>query len=228
MCVSATVSFSLSGLLVAGGGLCLYKAHQIDRKYIPMSLFPVIVGIQQAAEGYVWTGFSMNDQASINLWAMVYLFFTWMVWPVWVPFMTATLEPDHKRKRQLSSFVTAGFILGVALYIPNFWHPEWLEVSAVRNSIVYNCTFMTESLFPRWAAYLLYLFLIGLPPLLSSHLFVRVFGASLIAAIPLTYFFFSYAHVSVLCFFAALITTYLIYVIATDKCRVHSSRLLNG
>lgn len=49
------------------------------------------------------------------------------------------------------------------------------------------------------------------------------FGMAVRAAfVPLTYFFFSYAHISVLCFFVAVMTIYIIYVILEDKCETRS------
>jgi hypothetical protein len=110
-------------------------------------------------------------------------------------------------------------MLGLVLYLPNFWNPEWLKVSIINHSIAYQYTFITDNTLPRAIPYLLYLSLIALPPLLSSHRALNIFGAGLVAFVPLTYFFFYYAHVSVLCFFAAGMTLYIIYVILHDKCK---------
>lgn len=220
MCISAEVSYAVSGLLIAGGGYCLYKARQVDRRYIPLALFPLVIGVQQAAEGYVWSGFAAGNAGIITTGALIYLFFTWIFWPSWVPFMTACLEPDaqSRKARILKMLAAAGLIHGILLYLPNYFGDTLLRVATAHHAIAYHCHFITEPLVPRWAHYMLYLALVGLPPLFSSHLFLRIFGASLIAAIPLTYAAFAYAHISVLCFFAALITLYLVYVIATDKC----------
>lgn len=224
MCVSAEVSFTVAGLLISGGGYCLYKAEKIDKAYIPLALFPLVVGIQQIAEGLVWMGFSLNDPSTVQTAALGYLFFTWLFWPFWVPHMTACMEPQKNKAFIFRLCSLAGLAFGLLLYLPNYFNDALLTVTTNNHSISYNCHFITEAIAPRSLHYIIYLSFIGLPPLFSSHFYLRIFGASLIAAIPLTYVAFAYAHVSVLCFFAALITIYLVYVISADKCTVRQHR----
>lgn len=224
MCVSAEVSFTVAGLLIAGGSYCLYKADKVDKSYIPLALFPLIVGIQQIAEGLVWRGFSLDDPATVQAAALAYLFFTWIFWPFWVPYMTARLELQKNRAFIFKLCSMAGLAFGLLLYLPNYFDDALLTVTTNNHSIAYDCRFMTESIAPRWFHYIIYLSLIGLPPLFSSHFYLKIFGAALITAVPLTYVAFAYAHVSVLCFFAALITIYLVYLISADKCAVRQHR----
>lgn len=216
MCVSAEVSFGMAGLLVAGGTFAIQKARHTDIRYVPLAAFPVLVGVQQAVEGTVWI--QADAENLQHLAALVYLFFTWMVWTSYVPYMTARLEGSRRKRLLFLRFAQAGFVLGLVLYLPNFWNPDWLEVGIINHSIAYQCTLITDSVLPRSVPYFLYLALIALPPLLSSHRALNIFGAGLVAFVPLTYFFFYYAHISVLCFFAAVMTLYIIYVILHDKC----------
>lgn len=221
MCVSASLSFGMAGLLVVGGAFAVHKARETDARYVPLALFPVLVGVQQALEGFVWTG-AETGASYLRVAALGYLFFTWMVWPGFVPYMTARLEEKKKKRKLFLHFAQAGLLLGLILYLPNFWRPDWLNVEIVSHSIAYQCTFITGAALPRAVPYLLYLSLIALPPLLSSHRALNIFGAGLVAFVPTTYFFFHYAHVSVLCFFAAVMTLYIIYVILEDKCETRS------
>lgn len=197
MCISATVSFSMAGLLIAGGGFCVHKARQINRKYVPLALFPVFVGIQQFIEGYVWTGIDLHNQQIVIIAALAYLFFAWMVWPVWVPYMVWHMEDKTRPRKRFLYFSIAGAVLGLVLYLPNFWHPEWLTVEAIRHSIAYQCTLITDLIIPPRMTYVFYLSLIGLPPLLSSHRFIRIFGIGLVTAVPLTVFFFLCSRIRV-------------------------------
>ncbi|HBR69695.1 MAG TPA: hypothetical protein DEA55_10010 [Rhodospirillaceae bacterium] len=226
MCVSAEVSFGMASLLAAGGIFSVYKASKTDMRYVPLALFPIFVAVQQMLEGFVWIGVE-SSVFYLRMAALGYLFFAWIVWPSFVPYMTAKLEEEPRRKKILLNFAQAGFLLGLILYLPNFWHPEWLNVEIINRSIAYKCTLITDNIMPKTVTYLFYLSMIGLPPLLSSHRALNIFGAGLIAAVPLTYFFFSYAHVSVLCFFAALMTLYIIYVILEDKCEARSFMALS-
>ena len=206
----------MAGLLMAGGAFAVHKARYTDMRYVPLAAFPVIVGVQQAVEGVVWTQADAENLQRMA--ALVYLFFTWLVWTSYVPYMTAKLERNRQKRQWFLRFAQAGFVLGLVLYLPNFWYADWLKVNIINHSIAYHCIFITDNALPRTVPYFLYLFLIALPPLLSSYRALNIFGAGLVAFVPLTYFFFYYAHVSVLCFFAAVMTLYIIYVILHDKC----------
>jgi hypothetical protein len=186
-------------------------------RYVPLAVFPVLVGLQQALEGFVWMGVE-SGAAYLRTAALGYFFFTWLVWPFLVPYVIAILEEKNKKRKLLLHFSQIGFALGLILYLPNFWRPDWLSVEIINHSIAYQCVLLPDFFIPREVHAFLYLFLIGLPPLLSSHRALKIFGAGLITAVPLTYFFFSYAHISVLCFWAALMTLYIIYIVLHDKC----------
>ncbi len=218
MCVSATVSFGMAGLLIAGGSFAAHKARETDTRYVPLALFSVLVGIQQLTEGLVWIGAEADAQGMVRIASLGYLFFAWMVWPSWVPYMAARLE-DNKQKRKLFlHFAQAGFLLGLALYLPNFWHTDWLNTEINNHSISYQCTLITNTFMPRAVPYLFYLSIIAAPLLLSSHRSMKILGTGLVVSVPLTYSFFSYAGVSVLCFFGAMMMLYIIHVILENKC----------
>lgn len=219
MCISAGVSFVMGTVLLSGGMAASYKATHTDRRYLALGIFPVLIGIQQIGEGFVWLASDTGHEALIRTAALFYLFFTWIIWPFWVPYMTAQLEPDRMKKRFFQGMAVAGLALGAALYLPNFWMPDWLSVSTIHHSIVYECTFLMHSFLPISIPYMAYLALIGLPPLLSSHRSLQFFGMALISFVFVTYYLFAYAHVSVLCFFAALMITHILYIILADKCR---------
>jgi hypothetical protein len=92
-------------------------------------------------------------------------------------------------------------------------------VSIVRHSVYYRCIFLPDAYFPRVITSFVYLALVGLPPLLSTHPSLRLFGAGLVLSTVLTYLFFSYAEISVLCFFAAALTLYIVYIILCDRAK---------
>ena len=225
MCVSAEVSFGIAGLLVVGGGFAAHKARKIDVRYLPLALFPVLIGVQQFTEGVVWVEAAAYDQNLLRMAALAYLFFVWLIWPVWVPYMTAKLEDNAQKRKLFMYFAQAGLVLGLILYLPNLWHPDWLNIEIIRHSIAYQCTYVTDAALPKDALYLVYLSIIALPPLLSSFRALNILGAGLVIFVPLTYFIFSYAYLSVLCFFAAIMTLYIIYVILEDRCATYRARM---
>ncbi len=223
MCFSSTASFAMSGLLAAGGAFCLFKAEQEDHRYLPMAFMPVAVAVQQFSEGLAWVGLETGDMALLSRSALTYMFFVWVFWSVWTAFMTYALEPNHTRRRILAWFMAAGFVFGLILYLPYTVHPEWLHVQNIKHSLDYNTILLPDRILPRIVTSAIYLFLVGGMPLLSSHRPVRLFGWLLIIFVPITYAFFAYADVSVLCFFAAAATVYLIFIIVGNKCAINGS-----
>jgi hypothetical protein len=218
MCFSEASSFGMGGLLIAGGGLCLYKSWKTNKRYLPMAIFPFCVGIQQTIEGLVWLGAENNNATMMYDASLGYMFFVWIFWPLWVPLMTYTLEPNENKRRLFIGFAVAGVLWGTILYIPYFWHQGWLNAHIVEHSISYSCKFVPDVILPRQVIYFIYLAIIGLPPLLSSHWHMKIFGLMLVISVLLTNLFFVYATTSVLCFFGAFITLYILYIILYDKC----------
>lgn len=113
----------------------------------------------------------------------------------------------------------AGIVLGIALFVPHLLNPGWVSVGINERSLSYEDTMFLDYLIPRPLTYAIYLFLIVVPPLMSTYLHVRLFGLTLISVIAVVYFFLSYAYISFFCLLAGIATIHLIYVILRNKCR---------
>lgn len=219
MCFSETVSFAVGGVLIAGGSFASWKAWKTNKRYLPIALMPVMAGVQQFMEGHVWMGLNESDPFMVWWSAMGFIFFSWFMWPVWIPFGVYMLEPpESRRKKILSYFALAGAALGLTLYVPHLLNPDWINVNINNNSLAYEGTMFLDYLIPRWMTYVIYMFLVILPPLMSTYLHVRLFGLTLIAVVILDYIFLSYAYISFFCFLAGLGTIHLIYIILRNKC----------
>ena len=219
MCFSAPVSFATGGALIAGGIFASWKAGKINIRYVPIALMPVMAGVQQYMEGHVWMGLNDNDPVMIWWAAMAYIFFSWFMWPAWIPFGVYALEPpESPRKKVFFYFALAGTVLGMALFIPHLLNPDWVSVGINQRSLAYEDTMFLDYLIPRWLTYAIYLFLVVAPPLMSTYLHVRLFGLTLIAIVAAVYIFLSYAYISFFCLLAGVGTIHLIYVILRNKC----------
>lgn len=219
MCLSQTVSFAAGGFLVIAGGFAVSKASQINRRYVPVSMLPLLAGMQQFTEGHVWWGVNNGDALAVLWGALAFIFFTWLVWPAWIPFSVYALEPDDSpRKPALLAFSVAGAVFGLVLYVPHLINPEWISVAVNRNSLAYEGTMFLDYLIPRSATYAIYLLLIILPPLISRYLHMRWFGGTIIAVLILDVLFFRYAYISFFCLLAGLATMHLIYIVLRNKC----------
>lgn len=219
MCFSETVSFYSGVGLIAGGLYAGYKSTKINMRYFPIAMLPIMAGIQQLLEAHVWMGFNNNNPAMIWWSTMGFVFFLWLIWPMWIPFGVYFLEPKESwRKRPLLIFSITGFIYGLSLYIPYIFYPGWIDVVVNKHSIAYNNVLLFDFIMPRVMSYGLYLVLVIAPLLMSSYKHIQRVGYILFVFAGIVYFFLSYAYVSIFCFFAAIMTVHLIYIIATDKC----------
>ncbi len=219
MCLSETVSFAVGGVLVVGGAFACSKAWNINKRYLPIAFMPVMAGVQQFMEGHVWMGLNTSDPFMVWWGAMGFIFFTWFMWPIWIPFGVYVLEPTESRRKNVFLLLAlTGTVLGVALYVPHLLNPDWVNVSINKNSLAYEGTMFLDYLMPRWLTYTIYLFLIIVPPLMSTYLHVRLFGLTLIAVVTLDNIFLSYAYISFFCLLAGIGTIHLIYIILRNKC----------
>ncbi len=219
MCLSESVSFAAGGVLVAGGAYASWKAWKINKRYLPIALMPVMAGIQQYMEGYVWMGMNTSDPFMVWWSAMGFIFFSWFMWPAWIPFCVYALEPpESPRKNVFLYLALAGTSLGLVLYVPHLLNPDWVNVVINKNSLAYEGTMFLDYVIPRWLTYSIYLFLIIVPPLMSTYLHVRLFGLTLIVIVVMISTFLNYAYISFFCLLAGIGTIHLIYIIVRNKC----------
>jgi uncharacterized protein DUF6629 len=220
MCLSEPVSFAASGLLLAGGVYACRKAWTTNRKYLPVAMMPIFAGLQQFTEGFVWSGMNAGEPFLTLVSALVFIFFTWFMWPFWIPLSVYVLEPPESRRKHLFLFFALlGLAFGLILYIPHLLNPDWISVAINRNSLAYEGTMLLDFFMPRVATNSLYLTLIIVPPLLSRYLHIRYFALSLIAVVVADIVFLRYAYISFFCLLAGLATLHLIYIISRNKCR---------
>jgi hypothetical protein len=64
----------------------------------------------------------------------------------------------------------AGLIFGLILFVPHLFHPDWVTVRINRQSLSYEDMMAIDYLIPRWLTYLIYLFLIIVPTMISTYL----------------------------------------------------------
>ena len=180
---------------------------------------PLFAGFQQLLEGGVWMGVNAGDPNTTLVNALGYIFFTWFMWPFWIPVATYLLEPPESRRKPLMlAMAVAGLAFGLALYIPHLLNPDWVEVSVNRDSLAYEGTMILDYLMPRPMTYFIYLFLIIAPPAISTYLHMRWFALTLVAVVVVDILFLRYAYISFFCILAGLGTLHLIYIIVRNKC----------
>ena len=206
MCFSAQASFIAgTGLTLFGINLLkpfLYKKEQFFRA------IPLMFGIQQLCEGFVWISQTNPEYEMYStFFKYAFLFFAFIVWPVWVPYSLLQLETNQGKKRCLASILGAGMVVSTSLA----WlcYSVGVQASISCNHIEYIIAIPTQLGYVGLAWYLL--------ATLSPFFVVRKklmqeFGLLLLASAILSAYFYTAWFTSVWCFFAALLS-FMIYKI---------------
>lgn len=195
MCFSAPASFVASGGLAVLGGASFVVAKKKDKL---LAVIPLLFGIQQAFEGVQWL--YLNHGSSSFLAGYGFLFFAFIVWPIYVPVFVFIL--DKKRRKYLKWFIFIG--VAVALYALGLLFTQHLVIRELRACVNYDFNFPFQ--YVANGAYMLAIF--G-PLFVSRREAFKWFGAVVAIFAIISWFYFTVNLVSVWCFFAAVVSSML-------------------
>lgn len=221
MCFSATASFTAAALLVPAGIYCAKKATPLSKPYWAIGLFPLLFGVQQALEGLVWLALESNDPQSIRYSALGFMLFSHFFWLFWVPIASAVLEPRGLKRNIFLALAIFGGLYGASMYLPLLVQANWLTVNLVQHSISYEAQLIYDGYVPRLALRVLYAVIVLSALLFSSDRYIRLFGILIAISVVVATVFFGYAFISVWCYFAALLSLYVLYMmrrITREQC----------
>lgn len=202
MCFSAPVSFVTSGVLSAVGIATIRKA---DRRHKPLAMIPLFFGLQQAFEGLQWL--SVQPSLASHWYAYGFLFFAFLLWPVWVPLSVWWSERDARKRQALEILLTIGII--VSGYLLSLLMRNTLTVSTGCARISYDITA------PHLLGMtVLYVLVTTGSFMVSSSKALRWFGGAMLGSALLAWAVYSYAFTSVWCFFAAVLSALLYRIVS--------------
>lgn len=211
VCFSAEVSFVAAAVLIPAGVACIYKTSRDDRKYMAFAALPMLLGLQQLFEGFVWVSGEGGYSHWVERMSLAYMFFSWLAWPVWIPVSTYFVEPANRKPWYLA-LIVLGSMLGALQYIPYFAHDNWLVTRFLEHAISYEGTDLLDFIVPRALTYTVYLAVVVGSLLFSSDARIRIFGVLVALVVVVTYLFFSYAYVSVFCLGGAIMSFYIVWM----------------
>lgn len=207
MCFSAEASFVVGGALLPAGAYCIGAAIRKRPRYLGLAAVPMLFGLQQIAEGFVWRGLDTDDPILIRQASLFFLFFALAFWPFWFPFLAALMEPERRRK--------CFFILLAILAASWFWMlffplvdgPDaLLKTEIVHHSIHYDFSGLAiYDHVPKLPLRVFYLLCVALPGIVGSEPIGRLPGVVLGLLAAVTALVYHYAFISVWCFFAAIL-----------------------
>jgi len=219
MCFSATASFSSAVILIPVGIYCLKESNQIDKRYWAFAMLPLIFGVQQLLEGGIWLALTHDREVAAHNLALGFLLFSHVFWLGWVAYSSYLTESSvvFRRIFLVASFL--GLMFGVLMYVPLLFNPEWLSVSIVKHSIDYELVFLSDAYVSQHVLAGLYAMMILIPLMLSSDRYHSVLGVMIFLSGIISLAFFDWVFISVWCYFAAIISLYIFYIM------MHSSRV---
>jgi hypothetical protein len=220
MCFSATSSFTLSAALVPVGFAAVAIARRGASGWMPMAVYPLAFSVQQAFEGILWLGLEADNATIIALSSRGFLFFSHLFWLAWTPFSAYWLQPAGKRKRLLLLLTIAATLFGLSIALPSLLIDNRLSVAVVQGSIDYRTVLIYEGYVDRQVLHAVYALLVVSALAMSSERLIQYFGAFIVLSLVFTKYVFPLTFISVWCYFAALLSFYMLVAVSL-KARDH-------
>lgn len=211
MCFSAEASFA-GGILISSIGIATMKQVHKPSQLIFASI-PLFFGVQQITEGVLWLTLPNPEYAHIQkISAYIFLTMAEVLWPLIIPLSVYLIEENSKRKRLIRISLLMGlsltFYYGYCMIFLNF-NPQIMGYH-----IQYNSDFPESLALP---AFVVYLIATIAPLFVSSIKRMRLFGTLLFFSCLITAIFFTQYLTSVWCFFAALISGVVFWILRDSK-----------
>jgi hypothetical protein len=212
MCFSSTVSFTAGAVLINISVYTIYHAITKNKKYLLFALMPLFFGIQQITEGFVWLGILGHDPFLLKIASLGFLFFALFFWPIFSPLSMILIEEKKESKRKIVLLVLLGLglMMAVGMYLPLIMAINPLNTKITCGSIGYYWAIplSIESVYP-----LAYLIVTVLPFFMAPNIRLKIFAVMLFLSSIISHYFYIDRRVSVWCFFAAILSFFVAYII---------------
>jgi hypothetical protein len=209
MCFSAEASFAGGFIISAIGVATVRKVHKPSQ--ILFSAIPLFFGIQQIVEGFLWLTLPLPDQEVLrHVSTYVFLVMAQILWPVIIPLSVLLMEDSEKKKKYLISLLFAGMALA------SYYAYCLLSYNVFPQIQGYHIFY--ENDFPKSPAFIIISFIIYLittitPLFVSSIKKTHLLGILMTLSCLVTVIFFTQYLLSVWCFFAALISGVIFWIL---------------
>ncbi len=215
MCFSPEASLIASAFLtimtVASYRQVIKQNTQVSAR---LGLVLVCAGfaLQQFCEGLVWLGLLKNFNSLFTQTAIYsFIFFAFIFWPAYIPVCIYRLEQDAKLRKVLKVFMAIGFTTAILLLARVIYFGVTAQVASCH--IMYNSNISQFSFGFTLTVMLAYLIATVGSLLVSSFPKMRLMGALIGIAYLAAYLFYLNFLISVWCFFAAIISLMIYYLV---------------
>jgi hypothetical protein len=209
MCFSATTSFSVSFILLLTAIAGIQQARKkSSNALINFACMPLFFALQQANEGIIWLALSYHNQFWQLIGSSLYLFFAYVFWPLWIPWSLYALERDPTRKKILACCGALGICYAImVLSLASCCYPR---VSVIHNHISYNIPPLQNYYYYFFFVYCLSVIV---PFFMMKNRLFWLLGGLIALAALLTYVIFLTYFTSIWCFFAAILSALVVYIV---------------
>ena len=173
MCFSPGADLA-AGVLVSAVGIDAIQRARTPEE-LPLAALPLLFGVHQLIEAFVWWGLEGKVPASLGDTAIwLYLAIAFLL-PLWVPLAVRGVEPSPGRRPVITLLVGLGLVASLVLLGTIVWGP--VDAAVVGHHIAYAVDI------PGGAIGVLYVVATCGALLLSSDRWIRSFGVANVAAV---------------------------------------------
>jgi hypothetical protein len=196
---------ALAGVLVVAVGVDALR-HVGSPKQIPLATLPLLFGIHQLTEAFVWWGLQGNVSGSIERVALwMWLLFAFVALPILLPVAVGLVEPSPGRRRVIAAFAGLGIVVAGALAVAIFRGP--VNAQMQEHCISYRVDALGNG--REWT--LLYVIAACGALLASSYRELAALGGVNLVITPLLMWLTVSGFVSLWCFWAAIASVVIAY-----------------
>src|ERR1700733_6876374 len=225
MCFSATVSFSVSFILLLTAVASIQQARKKSLALANFACMPLFFALQQANEGILWLALSYHNQLWQLIGSSIYLFFAYVFWPIWIPWSLYALEKpvyaypghqarqaspgwgSHTRKKLLAICGIIG--ISYAITVVSLASCCYPHISILNKHLFYNIPAIQDY---YYYFFFLYCLSVVVPFFIMANRLFWILGGLIALAAWLTYAIFLTHFTSIWCFFAAILSAF-VYLI---------------
>ena len=201
--VPCTVCFSpeadlVGGVVVTAIGVDAYRHLRGRRDHVLLATLPLLLGLHQLDEAFVWWGTGGQVPHAIGRLALwIYLLIAFVVLPIFVPLAVLALEPTRRLQRRMVPFIASGVAIAAVLLAAMLRTP--IVVTARRYHLNYDV-----HLAHGGVIVVLYVVAICGALLFSGYRHVVIFGFANLVAVAVLAGFTLDGFASLWCGYAAL------------------------
>ncbi|MCX6251876.1 MAG: hypothetical protein NTX61_14130 [Bacteroidetes bacterium] len=219
MCFSPEASFAGGVVISAIGIFTILKVHKPSQ--IIFASIPLFFGVQQIAEGFLWLTLPYPEYLIFQkISTYLFLMMAEVIWPVMIPLSVLLME-KNTRKRKI---VWAMLGLGISVSMYYGFCLLFFHVTPRVNG--FHIKYFTD--FPQFmanVAVIVYMIATITPLFISSIKRMFILGILMSLSCLITVLFFRLYLASVWCFFAALISGVIYWILSDSKKKFNFDKL---